>query len=138
MRRYLIFASAGLSLLMHAMDVTMVAVAFPDLMKDFSTNVLWAGWTVSIYLIAVTSVMPLMGTLSDNLGRKKIFLSLSAFLQPVPSPVGLHPMFMLWWPFGFCKASEERVFSQRRQGSSVINFRSIGRGPSAFWRASFK
>jgi EmrB/QacA subfamily drug resistance transporter len=74
MRGYLIFACAGLSLLMHAMDVTMVAVALPDLMKDFSTNVLWAGWTVSIYLLAVTSVMPLMGTLSDSLGRKKVFL----------------------------------------------------------------
>ena len=80
MRPYLIFASAGLSLLMHAMDVTMVAVAFPHLMKEFNTNVLWAGWTVSIYLLAVTSVMPLMGTLSDNLGRKKVFLvSLSLF-----------------------------------------------------------
>jgi len=80
MRRYLIFVAAGLSLLMHAMDVTMVAVAFPHLMKDFSTNVLWAGWSVSIYLLAITSVMPLMGTLSDNLGRKKIFLlSLSLF-----------------------------------------------------------
>ena len=80
MHRYLIFACAGISLLMHAMDVTMVAVAFPHLTEEFGTSILWAGWTVSVYLLAVTSVMPLMGTLSDNLGRKKVFLlSLSLF-----------------------------------------------------------
>ena len=74
MRRYLIFASAGLGLLMYSIDGTAVAVAFPNFMKDFDTNVLWAAWTISIYLIAVTSVMPLMGNLSDSFGRKKVFL----------------------------------------------------------------
>ncbi len=74
MRRYLIFASAGLGLLMYSIDGTAVAVAFPNFMKDFGTNVLWAAWTISIYLVAVTSVMPLMGNLSDSYGRKKIFL----------------------------------------------------------------
>jgi len=74
MRRYFIFASAGLGLLMYSIDGTAVAVAFPNFIKDFGTNVLWAAWTISIYLIAVTSVMPLMGNLSDSLGRKKVFL----------------------------------------------------------------
>jgi EmrB/QacA subfamily drug resistance transporter len=74
MRRYLIFASAGLGLLMYSIDGTAVAVAFPNFMKDFDTNVLWAAWTISIYLVAVTSVMPLMGNLSDSYGRKKVFL----------------------------------------------------------------
>jgi EmrB/QacA subfamily drug resistance transporter len=74
MRRYLIFISAGLGLLMYSIDSTAVAVAFPNFIKDFDTNVLWAAWTISIYLVAVTSVMPLMGNLSDSYGRKKIFL----------------------------------------------------------------
>ena len=74
MRRYFIFASAGLGLLMYSIDSTVVAVAFPNFIKDFNTNVLWAAWTISIYLIAVTSVMPLMGNLSDGFGRKKVFL----------------------------------------------------------------
>jgi EmrB/QacA subfamily drug resistance transporter len=74
MRRYLIFVSAGLSLFMYSIDSTMVAVALPNLIRDFSTNILWAAWTISIYLVAVTSIMPLMGNLSDSLGRKKIFL----------------------------------------------------------------
>src|SRR4030042_3518756 len=74
MRRFLIFISAGLGLLMYSIDSTAVAVAFPNFIKDFDTNVLWAAWTISIYLVAVTSVMPLMGNLSDGYGRKKIFL----------------------------------------------------------------
>ncbi len=80
MRRYLIFVSASLGLLMYSIDSTVVAVAFPNFIKDFDTNILWAAWTISIYLIAVTSVMPLMGNLSDGFGRKKVFLiSLSLF-----------------------------------------------------------
>jgi EmrB/QacA subfamily drug resistance transporter len=74
MRRYLIFASVGLGLLMYTIDSTAVAVAFPNFIKDFGTNVLWAAWTISIYLVAVMSVMPLMGNLSDNFGRKKVYL----------------------------------------------------------------
>jgi EmrB/QacA subfamily drug resistance transporter len=74
MRRYLIFVTVGLGLLMSSIDTTVVAVAFPNFIKDFGTNVLWAAWTISIYLVAVASVMPLMGKLSDSFGRKKVFL----------------------------------------------------------------
>jgi EmrB/QacA subfamily drug resistance transporter len=75
MRPYLIFASAGLSLIMWSIDTTVVAVALPQLVKDLNTNVLTAAWTMSIYLIAITSFMPLMGNLSDTFGRKTIFLT---------------------------------------------------------------
>jgi EmrB/QacA subfamily drug resistance transporter len=74
MRRYVISVSAGFGLFMYALDSTAVAVAFPNFIKDFGTNVLWAGWTISIYLVAITSVMPLMGNLSDTFGRKKVFV----------------------------------------------------------------
>jgi EmrB/QacA subfamily drug resistance transporter len=59
---------------MYSIDSTAVAVAFPHFIRDFGTNVLWAGWTISIYMVAVTSVMPLMGKLSDTIGRKNLFL----------------------------------------------------------------
>ena len=74
MRRYLIFVAAGLGLLMYSIDSTVVAVAFPNFIKDFGTNILWGAWTISIYLIAITTVMPLAGNLSDSFGRKKVFL----------------------------------------------------------------
>ena len=74
MRRYIIFGAGGLSLLMYSIDTEAVAVAFPHIMRDLGTNVLWAAWTISIYLIALTSSMPLMGNLSDTFGRKRVFL----------------------------------------------------------------
>lgn len=74
MRRYVIFATAGLGLLMSSIDGSVVAVAFPNLVKDLGTNVLWAAWTISIYFIAQTMAMPIMGNLSDALGRKRVFL----------------------------------------------------------------
>ncbi len=91
MRRYLIFVSAGLSLFMYAIDGTMVTVAFPNLISDFGTNVLWAGWTISIYLVGITSIMPLMGTLSDSLGRKKIFLISLVLFSASSLACGLAP-----------------------------------------------
>jgi len=74
MRRYLIFVSAGVGLLMASIDITVVAVAFPNLTRDLGTNILWAAWTISVYQLAVTIIMPLAGKVSDSLGRKKIFL----------------------------------------------------------------
>ena len=47
MRRYLIFVSAGLSLLMYSIDSTVVAVAIPHFIRHLNTNVLSAGWTIS-------------------------------------------------------------------------------------------
>ena len=99
MRRYLIFAAAGLSLFMYSIDSTAVAVAFPHFISEFDTNVLWAAWTLSIYIVAVTSMMPLPGNLSDSFGRKPVFLgslllftlsSLACGLAPnIYSPGGL-------------------------------------------------
>jgi EmrB/QacA subfamily drug resistance transporter len=74
-RPYPIFAAASLSLFMVSMDGTAVAVALPSLIREFDTTVVWAGWTLSIYMIAVASVMPLMGRLSDTFGRKPLYLA---------------------------------------------------------------
>jgi MFS family permease len=117
MRRYVVSVSAGFGLFMYAIDTTAVAVAFPNFIKDFDTNVLWAGWTISIYLVAVTSAMPLMGNLSDTFGRKKVFVYSLILLRPVPLPVALRPISTAWWYSGSFKASGEQAFSQRQQAS---------------------
>ncbi len=91
MKRYFIFGSAGLGLLMYSIDSTAVAVAFPHLIQDLHTNVLWAGWTVSIYLVAVMSSMPLMGILSDTYGRKKVYLASLVLFTGSSLACGLAP-----------------------------------------------
>jgi hypothetical protein len=74
MRRYLVFVTASLSLLMYTIDSTAVAVAFPNFIRDLHTDVLWAGWTMSIFSIGVCMAMPLAGNLADSFGRKRVFL----------------------------------------------------------------
>ena len=73
-RRYLIYVTASLGILMYSIDSTVVAVAFPLFMRDLGTDVIWAAWTISIFFIGVTMAMPLSGSLSDSLGRRKLFL----------------------------------------------------------------
>ncbi|MEO0278401.1 MAG: MFS transporter [candidate division WOR-3 bacterium] len=79
MKRYVIFFALALGLLMYSIDTTIVAVAFPHMMSDLKTSLIWAGWTISIYMIAITCSMPVLGTISDTWGRKKVYL-LSIFI----------------------------------------------------------
>ncbi len=74
MHRYLVFIISGFALLMYSIDGTVVAVAFPSIIKDLHTSVLWAAWTISIFYIAVSLAMPLAGSLCDSFGRKKVFV----------------------------------------------------------------
>lgn len=110
MRRYFIAISAGLSLLMYAIDSTVVAVAFPHFIRDFGTNVLWAGWTISIYLVAVTSIMPLMGKLSDTFGRKRIFLMSLILFTGSSVACGLAPNIHSLIEFRFLQGIEGASF----------------------------
>jgi EmrB/QacA subfamily drug resistance transporter len=91
MRRYLVFVSAALGLLMYSIDATAVAVAFPNFIKEFHAPVMWAAWTISIYYIAMTMSMPLAGNLSDSFGRKRIFLASLALFTGSSLLCGLAP-----------------------------------------------
>jgi EmrB/QacA subfamily drug resistance transporter len=101
MRRYLIFASVSLGLLMYTIDSTAVAVAFPLFMRELHTNVLWAGWTISIYYIGVTIAMPLAGNLSDTFGRKRVFLISLIFFTGSSLACGLAPNIYMLIAFRF-------------------------------------
>jgi EmrB/QacA subfamily drug resistance transporter len=101
MRRYFIFASVSLGLLMSAIDFTAVSVAFPHFMRDLNTNILWAGWTISIYYIGVTITMPLAGSLSDTFGRKKVFLFFLILFTGSSLACGLAPNVSMLITFRF-------------------------------------
>ncbi len=59
----------------------MLAVALPELRRDFSVGLAEIGWLVSAYLIAMAVAQPLGGRLGDQLGRARLFRAgLVAFL----------------------------------------------------------
>ena len=56
------------------LDQTIVNLALPSIIKDFSISVSAAGWIATAYIIANAVFVPVWGKLGDILGRKKIYL----------------------------------------------------------------
>jgi EmrB/QacA subfamily drug resistance transporter len=73
-RKYIIFGLVALALLMSSIDNTIVAVGLPAMRDGLHTSILLIGWTVTSYQLGQLLIMPLAGKLSDELGRKRIFL----------------------------------------------------------------
>ena len=71
---YLVFAIVGTALLMSSIDSTVVAVGLSTMMVELDTNLAWIGWILTGYQLSQTIVMPIAGKLSDELGRKRVFL----------------------------------------------------------------
>lgn len=73
-RRYIFFICASLTGLMGAIDATIVAVALPQLQRELGASIAWIGWTLTVYQLVQVLAMPIMGKLSDSIGRRKVFL----------------------------------------------------------------
>src|SRR5215212_6313825 len=74
-RKYAIFGLVALALLMSSIDSTIVAVGLPTIRASFHTSILLSGWTLTAYQLGQLIVMPIAGKLSDELGRKRVFLA---------------------------------------------------------------
>jgi EmrB/QacA subfamily drug resistance transporter len=72
--RSLIFGVVSVALFMVSIDQTIVATAFPSIQHELHTRVTWAGWTITTYSLGTVVAMPVAGKLSDQFGRKTIFL----------------------------------------------------------------
>src|ERR1700712_1552348 len=74
-RRYLIFAVVSIALLMAAVDQTIVATALGTLQHDLHAQVNWSSWTITVYALGQILVMPLAGRISDQYGRRRVFIA---------------------------------------------------------------
>ncbi len=59
---------------MGAIDQTIVSTALPTLQHQLHTQVSWTGWTITTYQLGQTVAMPVSGRISDQFGRKRVFL----------------------------------------------------------------
>jgi EmrB/QacA subfamily drug resistance transporter len=73
-QRQLVFAIISLAMLMSSVDQTIVATALPTLQRDLHAQINWSSWTITIYALGQILAMPLAGALSDEYGRKRVFL----------------------------------------------------------------
>ena len=59
---------------MGTIDATIVATALPAIHRGLHASINWTGWTITIYGLGVVISMPTAGRLSDQLGRRRVFL----------------------------------------------------------------
>ena len=72
-RPNLILAICCISLLLVAMDVTIVNVALPAIQRDLHATLSELQWIVDAYTIVVASLLMLAGSVSDRYGRRRVF-----------------------------------------------------------------
>jgi EmrB/QacA subfamily drug resistance transporter len=71
---YIAFAVVSLGLIMSSIDSSIVTVGLPVIINDLKTNLAFAGWTITGYQFSQSVMMPIIGKLSDDWGRKRLFL----------------------------------------------------------------
>ena len=88
---YFTFAIVALALLMSSIDSTIVAVGLPTLLTDLRTNLALVGWTITGYQFSQSIIMPIAGKLSDEWGRKRLFLAAVIVFTVSSMAAGLAP-----------------------------------------------
>jgi EmrB/QacA subfamily drug resistance transporter len=90
-RFWLLLLTVSLGGILAPLNSTMLAVALPELRRDFGVGHAEIAWLVSAYLIAMAVAQPLGGRLGDQIGRVRAFrtglvlflvLSLAAAVAP--------------------------------------------------------
>jgi EmrB/QacA subfamily drug resistance transporter len=77
----LLLTTVCLGGILAPLNSTMLAVALPELRREFDVGHAEIGWLVSAYLIAMAVAQPLGGRIGDQLGRARVFrFGLLAFL----------------------------------------------------------
>jgi EmrB/QacA subfamily drug resistance transporter len=56
------------------LDQTIVNLALPKIMENFSITVSEAGWIATAYILANAVFVPVWGKLGDTIGRKKVYI----------------------------------------------------------------
>jgi EmrB/QacA subfamily drug resistance transporter len=72
--RRIVFAVVAISLFMASVDQNIVATALPSIQHDLHARINWTSWTITIYALGQMLAMPLGGVLSEQYGRKRVFL----------------------------------------------------------------
>lgn len=73
--RWIILATVIVGTFLGRLDQTIVNLALPKIINDFSITVTAAGWIGTAYILANAVFVPVWGKLGDTIGRKKVYLA---------------------------------------------------------------
>ncbi|ANW22407.1 MFS transporter [Streptomyces clavuligerus] len=74
-RRWIVLTILSGSLLLIAMDTTILNVAFPSLVADLQPGSVEQLWIIDAYALALSGLLVTAGALGDRWGRKRLLLS---------------------------------------------------------------
>lgn len=103
-RKYLVFVVVSLALFMSSVDSTIVATALPAIERSLRADLNWAGWVITAYQLMTLRIMPLMGRISDEWGRKRIFMACVAVFTVSSMLCALSPNIYFLIIFRFLQA----------------------------------
>jgi EmrB/QacA subfamily drug resistance transporter len=72
--RWWILLTVIIGTFLGRLDQTIVNLALPKIMEDFSITVSEAGWIATAYILANAVFVPVWGKLGDTIGRKKVYI----------------------------------------------------------------
>jgi EmrB/QacA subfamily drug resistance transporter len=73
--RWLLFGVVSVALFMASVDGTIVATALSTLNRVLHAPVNWTGWTITAYSLGQVVALPVAGRVSDQYGRKRVFVA---------------------------------------------------------------
>jgi EmrB/QacA subfamily drug resistance transporter len=121
-RRGLIFAIVSLGLFMASIDATIVATVLRPIGSSLHSTINWTAWTVTIYQLGQIIAMPLAGKVSDQFGRKKIYLIAVGIFTVTSFACGLAPNIDLLIVFRFIQALGGGAFMPSASGIVADHF----------------
>src|ERR1700690_206559 len=72
--RWWILLTVIIGTFLGRLDQTIVNLALPKIINDFSITVSAAGWIATAYILANAVFVPIWGKLGDTIGRKKVYI----------------------------------------------------------------
>jgi EmrB/QacA subfamily drug resistance transporter len=72
--RWLILLTVIIGTFLGRLDQTVVNLALPKIINDFSITVSQASWIATAYILANAIFVPIWGKLGDTIGRRKVYL----------------------------------------------------------------
>jgi multidrug resistance protein len=103
-RRKLIFFIVAIGLFMASVDATIVATAIKPIGMSLHSRINWTAWTVTIYQLGQIIAMPVAGKISDQFGRKKVYLVSAAVFTATSLACGLSSSIGMLVAFRFIQA----------------------------------
>ena len=72
--KWSIFTAVGMGVFLATIDISIVNVALPTLVRHFQTSFTVIQWVALAYMLTLATLLLSMGRLGDTIGKKKIYL----------------------------------------------------------------